>query len=68
MSRVTYPLLMAALASAYPTANTGITLPTTPPEDVAPPLPHSFVSYSFEFSSFPDFAGMSEQEALLRGP
>ncbi|TVY28785.1 Beta-glucuronidase [Lachnellula hyalina] len=34
-----------------------IELSSTPPEDASDPIPEAFVSYSIEFSSFPDFAG-----------
>jgi hypothetical protein len=50
-------LMMAALVSTYPTAKTDITLPSAPPAGAASPVPMSFLSYSIEFSSFPDFAG-----------
>jgi hypothetical protein len=30
----------------------------TPPENASAPIPEAFVSYSIEFSSFPDFAGI----------
>ena len=36
-----------------------IELSSTPPKDASDPIPEAFVSYSIEFSSFPDFAGMS---------
>ena len=35
-----------------------IAIPKSAPSDAGVPL-ESFVSYSFEFSSWPDFAGMS---------
>jgi hypothetical protein len=30
----------------------------SPPANASAPIPEAFVSYSIEFSSFPDFAGM----------
>ncbi|GME26055.1 putative glycoside hydrolase family 79 protein [Neofusicoccum parvum] len=38
---------------------TAMTLDPTPGKDAGPALPEAFVSYAFEFSSFPDFAGNS---------
>lgn len=35
-----------------------ITVSGTPPANASAPIPEAFVSYSIEFSSFPDFAGM----------
>ncbi|TVY52112.1 Beta-glucuronidase [Lachnellula cervina] len=34
-----------------------IELSSAPPKDASDPIPEAFVSYSIEFSSFPDFAG-----------
>jgi hypothetical protein len=39
--------------------NAAIKISGTPPANASAPLPEAFVSYSIEFSSFPDFAGMS---------
>jgi hypothetical protein len=36
-----------------------IELSSTPPENASNPIPEAFVSYSIEFASFPDFAGIS---------
>lgn len=38
-------------------AGAAIALSLTPPENVSQPVLESFVSFSIEFSSFPDFAG-----------
>lgn len=38
---------------------TAITLDPTPGDSAGPVLPEAFISYAFEFSSFPDFAGNS---------
>jgi hypothetical protein len=35
-----------------------IKVTATPPANVSAPIPEAFVSYSIEFSSFPDFAGV----------
>jgi hypothetical protein len=34
-----------------------IKVTATPPANASAPIPEAFVSYSIEFSSFPDFAG-----------
>ena len=49
-------LLLLAVRSA---TGAVIPLPLTPPENVSLPVLDSFVSFSIEFSSFPDFAGES---------
>jgi hypothetical protein len=38
--------------------NAAIEVSGTPPVNASTPIPEAFVSYSIEFSSFPDFAGM----------
>lgn len=42
-----------------------IALSLTPPENVSQPVLESFVSFSIEFSSFPDFAGKSKRNRFL---
>ncbi|KIW67341.1 hypothetical protein PV04_06604 [Phialophora macrospora] len=42
-------------------ASCAITLTVSPAQNASKPLLESFVSYSIEFSSFPDFAGNSSQ-------
>jgi hypothetical protein len=39
--------------------NAAIKVSGTPPANASAPLLEAFVSYSIEFSSFPDFAGKS---------
>ena len=39
--------------------NAAIKVTGSPPANASAPIPEAFVSYSIEFSSFPDFAGMS---------
>lgn len=55
-------LLLLAAKSA-----TGAIIPLslTPPENVSQPVLDSFVSFSIEFSSFPDFAGESGGSVIL---
>ena len=38
---------------------TVIKISSTPPANASAPIPEAFVSFSIEFSSFPDFAGRS---------
>jgi hypothetical protein len=38
-------------------SGTAIKISGTPPANASAPIPTAFVSYSIEFSSFPDFAG-----------
>ncbi|KIW32189.1 uncharacterized protein PV07_03748 [Cladophialophora immunda] len=55
VSRVITGLLLAEVATC------AISLSLAPPQNASKPLLESFVSYSIEFSSFPDFAGNSSQ-------
>ena len=49
--------IASSLIWARSTLASNIALSAEVPADAAPPIPESFVSYSIEFSSFPDFAG-----------
>ena len=51
----------AALLCAVASASGCIPVSTSPPSNASVPLLESFVSFSIEFSSFPDFAGNSSQ-------
>lgn len=50
--------ILAAIGCARIVAAGSITLSKSPPANASAPLPEGLVSYSIEFSSFPDFAGM----------
>ena len=58
-SAIAAGLLFARLAEC------AIPLPLAPPQNASKPILDSFVSFSIEFSSFPDFAGRV-YELLLR--
>jgi len=51
--------LVSAAFLAKPATCASIPLSLTPPENTSQPVLDSFVSFSIEFSSFPDFAGKS---------
>lgn len=65
------PITLAAYGSALlllaARSATGATIPLslTPPENLSQPVLDSFVSFSIEFSSFPDFAGESGESVIL---
>jgi hypothetical protein len=62
MRRIRTFLLFASFGQLFGIAqggNTPIKVSGTPPANASAPIPEAFVSYSIEFSSFPDFAGMS---------
>jgi hypothetical protein len=50
--------VLAAMGCARIVAAGPIALSKSPPINASAPIPEAFVSYSIEFSSFPDFAGM----------
>jgi hypothetical protein len=52
---------VAAGALLLQVASCAIPLSVSPAQNASKPLLESFVSYSIEFSSFPDFAGNSSQ-------
>ncbi|TVY36895.1 Beta-glucuronidase, partial [Lachnellula occidentalis] len=52
-------LVIATIAQILEFAHgSAIELSSAPPEAASGPIPEAFVSYSIEFSSFPDFAGI----------
>jgi hypothetical protein len=57
--------VLAAIGCARIVAAGSITLSKSPPANAPAPLPEGFVSYSIEFSSFPDFAGISRSPIRL---
>ena len=50
--------VLAAVSFACIVEVGSVTLSKSPPANSSAPLLEGFVSYSIEFSSFPDFAGM----------
>lgn len=58
-------LVGAAVAVAVPSlverASSAVTVTKDVPDTAGAAVLHPFVSFSIEFSSFPDFAGMSKQ-------
>jgi hypothetical protein len=60
MGRMTRLLALASFGQffvAVQGTNAAIQVSGTPPANASAPLLEAFVSYSIEFSSFPDFAG-----------
>jgi len=51
--------LLKLLAITSVAHGSAIKLSAAAPKDASDPIPEAFVSYSIEFASFPDFAGMS---------
>jgi hypothetical protein len=50
--------VLTAFGCVHIVAAAAITLSKSPPANSSAPLLEGFVSYSIEFSYFPDFAGM----------
>jgi len=60
MGRITRLLALASFGQFFVAVqgnNAAIQVSGTPPANATAPLLEAFVSYSIEFSSFPDFAG-----------
>ena len=60
MGRMYRLLALASFGQLFVTVqgtNAAIRVSETPPANASAPLLEAFVSYSIEFSSFPDFAG-----------
>jgi hypothetical protein len=60
MGRIYRLLALASFGQIFVAAqesNVAIQVSSTPPGNASAPLLEAFVSYSIEFSSFPDFAG-----------
>jgi hypothetical protein len=50
--------VLGAISCALIVAADPISLDKSPPANASAPIPEAFVSYSIEFSFFPDYAGL----------
>jgi hypothetical protein len=56
--------LLAFVSYTHIATANPITLSKSPTANVSAPIPEAFVSFSIEFSSFPDFAGKRKSLSL----
>jgi hypothetical protein len=57
MAQALIVLVLASAVQLLGFAHAGVIQVSGTPSEASAPIPESFVSYSIEFASFPDFAG-----------